>query len=272
MPTPESELPIIECMLTSSLEASGSDVKISGLNRPPAGFVLDRITISGGQYMNVTPSIAIGLKEKSIRLGSCDGYGQQVRWFDEKHFLFYDAADKRAWLVDGSSALLHFVRATLARDASKGDNTLHNGLEEAPQDLSGREAARHILRNSKNMGMKLFENKSNSVDKITYYENGVEHRKTEKEVHYYHLSDRVDEIYRKIDLIQAHLADKEDRDGIGAKIRLSPRRNLEGFDFLDIAHEQGPIWAKATTLHDWGKGWVDLVRAAPQWSCEPILV
>ncbi|KAN0087371.1 hypothetical protein V8E54_001059 [Elaphomyces granulatus] len=70
-------------------------------------------------------------------------------------------------------------------------------------------------------------------------------RKSKKEVFYYHLSDRVDELYCKIDLIQAHLADKEDKDGIRANIRLSMRRNLEGFDFFDIAHEEGLIRAKA---------------------------
>jgi hypothetical protein len=75
------------------------------------------------------------------------------------------------------------------------------------------------------------------------------------------MSDVVDELYRKIEPIQAHVADKEDKDGIGAKIRLSMRRNLEGFDFCDIAYENGPIRAKATTLQSSGKGWVDMARA-----------
>ncbi|KAK3312310.1 hypothetical protein B0H66DRAFT_608585 [Apodospora peruviana] len=241
--------------------APGSHVKASGLERPGSGFAFDRVTISGGKLLNVGVNIAVGLKDKSLRLGSLDGYGQQVRWFDDKHFLFYDVGDRRAWLVDGSSALLHLLRATLARDASRGDDNLHDGLEEAPETImGGRAAARHVLRSGYNRDLKLFENKSRIVDRVTRNEQGMWETKPEKELYYYHLSDRVDEIYRKVELIQAHLADKEDRDGIGAKIQLSSRRNLEGFDFLDIAHEQGPIWAKTATLLDWGKGWVDLAR------------
>lgn len=110
--------------------------------------------------------------------------------------------------------------------------------------------------------MKLFENNAKIVEKITYNAGGVfESKKIEKELYYYHVSDRIDEIYRKIDLTQAHMADKKDRVGIGARIRLSPRRQLEGFEFLDIAHEKGPIWAKGTTLQEWGKVWIDMVRA-----------
>jgi hypothetical protein len=218
-------------------------------------------------------NIAIGVKDKSVKLGTIDNYRKQVKWFDKKRFLFYDVRERRAWLVDGSSTLLHFVRAILAEEAADGIdailareagvNDLNSGLKEAPQDLGGRAAAKYILRQDQNRDMKLFENYAKFTDEVMIDENGIEieQRKSKKEIFYYRLSDVVDELYRKIELIQAHLADKEDKDGIGAKIRLSMRRNLEGFDFCDIAYENGPIRAKATTLQSSGKGWVDMARA-----------
>ncbi|KAH8807187.1 hypothetical protein F5884DRAFT_856768 [Xylogone sp. PMI_703] len=51
------------------------------------------------------------------------------------------------------------------------------------------------------------------------------------------------------------------RDGIDGRVKASRRRQLEGFDFADVASGADPIIPKATTPLEIGKGWVDFIRA-----------
>lgn len=54
------------------------------------------------------------------------------------------------------------------------------------------------------------------------------------------------------------MVDSED----GVKVRLSytPRRQLEGFNFMDLASDETPFWPRVTTLRATGAGWVDFTR------------
>lgn len=48
--------------------------------------------------------------------------------------------------------------------------------------------------------------------------------------------------------------------GVGFRIMRSPRKYLEGFDFLDVANGTGQIFPRVVRLEPQGCGWVDLAR------------
>lgn len=77
---------------------------------------------------------------------------------------------------------------------------------------------------------------------------------------YFYLKDRVLQICGVLQQITAHQDDIYSRDGVGARIKLTPRRQLEGFDFMDVATNQGTLWPKVNYIHALGEGWVDFTR------------
>ncbi|KAF8848640.1 hypothetical protein BDZ45DRAFT_732789 [Acephala macrosclerotiorum] len=241
--------------------SAGVNVTTSGLARPAPGYVFERLTISAGQYVTVSGALALGIKDKPERLTSADGYGRQLRSIAAKYVLLYDNGDGRAWLVDGASALLQLVRASLNVEASSGFASTHSPLREAAATKQGRDAAITILEDDHNRKLKLFKNKHESWQEVTIKPDGT-HETVEKEkITYYDLQDRVNDIYHILDLIQTHQENKISRDGIGYKVKFSPRRQLEGFDFYDVASAKQPMWSRATNLKPSGKGWVDFARA-----------
>lgn len=76
---------------------------------------------------------------------------------------------------------------------------------------------------------------------------------------WYRVKDRIDLLYSILDEIFNHQSDFSST-GVQLKVKKSPRKQLEGFDFWDIASGTSPILPRATTIKPPGKGWVDLVR------------
>jgi hypothetical protein len=75
------------------------------------------------------------------------------------------------------------------------------------------------------------------------------------------LPDLVGDIYTTLGALFDIQTDTLSIDGFGAKVHKSPRRNLEGWDFQQVAAGADPLLPKAALLRDVGLGWVDLVRA-----------
>ncbi|KAK8159113.1 hypothetical protein BKA80DRAFT_206470, partial [Phyllosticta citrichinensis] len=86
-------------------------VKRSECHEPRPGWIFEKLSISGGKYINLGLSFCLGVKDKPLRLWSSATYDQQVLRFSNKYVLLYDVGDKRGWLLNGASALLHLVIA-----------------------------------------------------------------------------------------------------------------------------------------------------------------
>lgn len=83
-----------------------------------------------------------------------------------KYVVLWDEADKRGWLVNGASALLHLVLASIERD-SQGPTKSHflfkkNELREA-SDSRDVFAAMSVLCNPENWSLKIFPNDDGHV-------------------------------------------------------------------------------------------------------------
>ncbi|GAM91354.1 hypothetical protein ANO11243_094030 [Dothideomycetidae sp. 11243] len=241
----------------SLVGTADSHVKYAFRKIPNPKVALTGFGISGGYKVTFTATFAVGLKDKSLRPAFLEQYGQQTNYIDQVPFLFYDPEEKRGWLVDGSSALLHLTRASIAQDVE----TRHFSLPEyteSSESTTEREKVRRFL--TADRDLVLFENGSTFEDTVVT-QNGIRQASSPQTISKYRFSDRVGEICRKVELIRAYLADKRDKDGIGYQVRASPRHQLFGFNFWEVATATGSFNARVATLKAIGRGWIDLVRA-----------
>ena len=134
--------------------------------------------------------------------------------------------------------------------------------------ISARDAAISFLSSKTNQKLRLWGKPDSGQDETeestgTTPELGSQQGDTKKvkEKEFFRFKDRVEQIYRVMEQMVAHQSHVEEQDGVGFRVRLSPRRRLEGFNFMDIASNEDPIWPQVTSILALGLGWVDLVRS-----------
>lgn len=245
-----------------SREASYAICK-TGLPQPGSRFAFDRVSISAGKIVSVAGSVAIGKKDKPARAARATDYHKQIEWAEERFVVLYDCKDRRSWLVDGLSALLHLVRARIAHRRKVGREVLFSEDEFRESDTphTGKAAASAVLRNRANMDLRIYERWNRVIEETT--KNGEEPAETNQKTQrtWEQLPDLVGDIYTTLGMLFDIQTDTLTADGFGAKVHKSPRRHLEGWDFQQVATGTDPLLPKAASLRDIGLGWVDLVRA-----------
>jgi hypothetical protein len=194
----------------------------------------------------------IGKKDKAVRLRSRDDYTMRLKWVSKKFVVIYDVKDRRAWLVDGLSAVLHLVRASLKYDLEDPFKSLFryepSAFKEAPRVHLGKETAIKVLTDPENMCLPLYAKPESSGEDITISETGARTRMLSKTKSNYCLKDRIENICDVLEQIMAHQADVATQDGVGFRLKSTPRRHLEGFDFMDVATDEDPIWPRIVNL------------------------
>ena len=185
------------------------------------------------------PAFHPGAKDTPIRV-SRNGYIPRLKWISTKFVLLWDERDKRGWLINGTSALLHVVRASLEHDSTDKFRSAFlfksEDLQESPNPFTA-DSAIDVLINSKNLGLRLYPEK----DSYLLFDSRVDH--------FYNMLEKL------IDY-QAEIAG----DGGGGNLHHKPRRYLEGWDFEDLATSRDPVYPRVATLEAGGKGWVDFTR------------
>ena len=193
----------------------------------------------GGMYISAGAEFALGKRDKPVRM-TTKGYVPLLQAISQKYVLFWDDADKRGWLTNGLSALLHIFRGSLEHDrTSKFSSALqmNPGDIQEPSGAYSPASAVDILTNEQNKSLPLFSDRDGT---------------------FYRLQDRVENLCN----IMEKLFDQQEDVDKPAGVRLSfrPRANLEGWDFKDIVAAKNPLFPRAATLGTTGKGWVDFTR------------
>ncbi len=222
------------------------DVEKSRLPRPHASCVLEKCSITGGMYVSGGMSFALAARHKPLSLSS-GTYAEKLDWISRKFFVFWDETDKRGWMLNGTTALLHLTRSSL--EYNKASDILapillfsDGDLLEAPQNSS--KAASRVLMHPHNRSLRLYE-----------AENADDAPPQSK---YYTFQNRVESLWEKMEKMIDHEAQANEESGVKMKLRL--RRHLEGWDFKEVASGTSPVYHKVATLDEFGRGWVDLVR------------
>ncbi|KAI1430607.1 hypothetical protein GGR50DRAFT_182798 [Xylaria sp. CBS 124048] len=240
-------------------------IEWSGLDLPQAGLAFDKISISGGMFVTGAASVVLGKKHKAVKLRSRDDYIMRLKWISKKFVLLYDVRDRRGWLVDGLSAILHLVRASLRHDLEDPFKSVFiynpQALKEASFQCLGKDSAIKILTDPENLALPLYAKPTNTKEETVVNETGASTSVLSKTKSYYCFKDRVESICEVLEKIIAHHADVASQDGVGFRLKTTPRRHLEGFDFMDIATDEDPLWPRVMEIRSAGKGWVDFTRA-----------
>ncbi|KAF5642474.1 nucleoside phosphorylase [Fusarium tjaetaba] len=214
-------------------------VRHSELPRPHPGCSIAGTMITLGRLITGGHSYELGIKDTPTHVAR-NGYIPRLKWISTKFFLLWDEADKRGWLTNGTSALLHVVRASLAYDSTDKFRSAfvfkEEDLQESPRPLTA-DSAIDVLINPRNLDLKLYAEKDGFIL----------------------LRDRIDQYYSLLEKMLDHQTDLSRRHR--GSLERMPRKHLEGWDFEDLSANRDPLHPRLATLEASGKGWVDLIRA-----------
>ncbi|KAK7409282.1 hypothetical protein QQX98_008522 [Neonectria punicea] len=233
---------------------ANQNVKPSGLRRPPASIVIDRLYLEAGADVIGGVNMTINKKEQPFWLKREDDYPSLLKWASVQPIVFYDVEDRRAWLTDGASALLHLLRVSLYLDENDPESTYDwifdaKKLKDQWNGLSGRQAALKTLKSWDNLDLNVYiAGKHRRADGVL-------------ETEYYTLEKRVKKILRSIEILIDRQVMVAFQDGIRISQTLDPRRDIVGFDILDVIAPLGPICPCIKPLNSWSHGWIDLVHS-----------
>ncbi|KAI1389138.1 uncharacterized protein F4822DRAFT_443821 [Hypoxylon trugodes] len=236
----------------------------SRLEEPSGGCVFDRITISAGMYVTPSASATIFRKAKSLGAEAQKDYTMRLKRISKQFVALYDAQERRAYLVDGASALLHLVRASLRHSLNDPFKSLclynESSLHESSTPHTGQAASISILTNEENLKIPLYAKPDTHLEETSTNESGSRTSKLSKTKTNYCLKDRIESICDTLEKITAHQDQISTQDGVSFKFKFTTRRQLEGFDFIDIATDEGQLRPRVAFLQTPGRGWVDLLR------------
>ncbi|UKZ62464.1 uncharacterized protein TrAtP1_003713 [Trichoderma atroviride] len=218
--------------------SKANPVNCSDLPKPQSGGLFSSMSVSMGRYITGGSPYMLGVKDIPIHISE-DGYIPKLKWISKKFVLLWDEANKRGWLVNGTTALLHLVRASLDHDSKDEFSSaflFKKELIQESEDPFKTHSATHVLINEVNRKLPIYRNRDGYIQ----FEDRVEHMHSVLE--------------RLINYQKCVSGDLKE-------FRSHPRRNLEGWDFRDLATNHDPLHSRVTMLAPEGKGWVDFVRA-----------
>jgi hypothetical protein len=245
---------------TTGTSDASYKIERSRLPKPHAGCVLDKCSISGGKFVTAGLSFALGIRDKSVRI-TRKGYIRRLEWISKKFIVFWDEGEKRGWLVNGTSALLHLVRASLEHNSQSKFRSTYvfnpKDLVEAPITyVPG--SALDVLLDKENRKLKIYD-EEDSEDEDENPKNPPKGKEPEGEKKYYRFQDRVKELFETLEKIIHYEINAGEESGVEIKVRA--RKHLEGWDFKDLATDNDPFYPRVATLDAYGKGWVDFARS-----------
>lgn len=203
---------------------------------------------------------------------------------NDKLVILYDTREKRAWLVDAYSALMHLFRASLQNDSEGRSPDLYWHSEAKTSHLTAEQ---------------LFSNNQFNLAKLDYLEQKKERKREQKkdqersssvpfailksrkfcsqELHrqgygptstgidtdtHFNVADRIGDLVEGLEKFQTLVANPRRDQKEAFYFPTSSTTVLEGYDFWDLARLGGAvtIQPKAVKLHEIAKGWLNFTR------------
>ncbi|TGJ65999.1 hypothetical protein EYR41_009928 [Orbilia oligospora] len=220
--------------------AADADYKIrpSHLSRTYERCLLYRAHISKARDIRDGAPFALGRKDTPFHMSGKISE-RKIRHIHTKFVVLWDDQDKRGWLVNGTSALLHLLCRSLESDRTSdfGFRLCYKeeNMQGAPVKYKGFSAI-HMLLNEKNLKQHIYPEKDG----------------------YFCVQGRLEELYDTLDKALEHqdkIVEEENCLDIGEK------RQLEGWDFNHLAAGQDNICSRVTETPKAGASWVDLSRS-----------
>ncbi|KAI0402500.1 hypothetical protein F4802DRAFT_575304 [Xylaria palmicola] len=230
----------------------------SGLPEAHSRHMLEKVEVSGGQFVNGTAAFTLGNREKPVYIHK-DGFLRKLLWISSRYMVLWDEGDKTGWLVNGASALLHVLRSSLEHSQRRCQSAWHldPSVLKDPVDLSQPDGALRVLMDENNRNLTLY------LDKTEVYEETVREGTettsiSRRQTRHYRLEDNIEHIYNILEKLVDHQGEAERRNGV--QINFRPHQQLEGWDFKDLVVDGDPISPRVTILPTTSKGWVDFTQ------------
>ncbi|KAJ5552462.1 hypothetical protein N7494_001840 [Penicillium frequentans] len=252
----------LDCMYNAGAEDALYDTVGTSLPRPHAGCMLDKVSLSGGKIITGGLSFSIFTRDTPPHIVRI-GYIPKLKWISTKYVVLWDERDKRGWLVNGTSALLHLVRASL-HHYSKDDFSPSFLFDfDKMKNASGRKpnSAIEVLIHNGNKELEIYPGKSerSEEEEIALGKEGSQSSKTHKKKRgYYLFEDLVEQQFTTLEQIIEYQSHASGENGVNLKVRV--RKHLEGWDFVELATDYDPR-PRVATLEAIGWGWVDFIRS-----------
>ncbi|KAH8895964.1 hypothetical protein GQ53DRAFT_604704, partial [Thozetella sp. PMI_491] len=252
----------VECDSYAGRSPTGK-IRSVDLPGPHAGCVLEKVSLSGGMLVTGGVSFAVGTQHIPPHL-TRDSYMGKLEWIATRYTVFWDEKERRGWLVNGTSALLHLVRATI-HHRSSGDfkklMVIKPGDIKSPAEREPNTASK-VLSDPDNLEVKV------QIDKIKMtsekrpgggaQDPATTDYKPKLEKTYKMFGDIVEEKYRHLEQILDYQVHAGGQNGIKIKPRV--RKHLEGWDFMELVEGHDPS-PRVATLQAMGWSWVDFARS-----------
>jgi hypothetical protein len=223
----------------------------SRLKRTPASIVIDRLYVEGGLNGIFGFNMLINQREEPTRLLKNLDYPSLLGFFAKRAIVFFDTAERRSWLVDGASALLHLVRNSLQRDQEDEESPYEwvfdeTKLQHTLNGCNSRKAALDTLKNSDNLNLKLYV-----IERVERDGHMIEKYAT--------LRDRVLKIAHWLEiLVDAHVH-ASSKGELKALQSSDLRKHLTGYDILDVVDPDEAVSTRIARFSTMGDGWMDLL-------------
>lgn len=235
-------------------DSANLDIAASQLDQAEVTSTIEGVYAEAGQYIVAGVKLRLKQKPKPIRSHHDKTYSELLDFAADQFFTFYDVKDRRAWLVDGASALLYLVRISLNYDATKADSTYDwvfdsTKLKSIWSGCSSRAAAVMTLKDWDNRALPVYiKGRSSQNGQILF--------------HFSTFEDRVRKILRWLEVIIDNDANLKSRDGLDIGEYLDRRKNILGYDLLDLVKAPGPIMQRSAHMKAWNHGWVEMLPSA----------
>ncbi|PIA97553.1 hypothetical protein CB0940_05841 [Cercospora beticola] len=199
-------------MVAGSKDARYDGVDFGGRPIKP-GFALDGVSISISKVLSVGTKAVAGKKDTPMFQCASGPYEQTINITAKWTALMYDTAERRGWLLDGATALLHMCRAAMTHpDAPE----IGRGLPKSPVDsftyAGANTDAKDILLDKQNRELIIYDDKEKPW---TFEDLVLQHWGTFEEMKSHHFKLRAGETKQW-------------------EVSNPLSRRLEGFGFVDI--------------------------------------
>jgi hypothetical protein len=233
------------------------------------------LSINGGKFLTVGTTFNIGRKDIAPALKSSEAraYDSQIQDASNMTVLLYSTRDRRGWLLDGASALVHLSRAWLTSKSAEHKNPEALRRLHYTTDNGGRDSAIELLR--ANREVKIFEDTAEVQESASELEDpstdsgyvslsntgtSESKRLIKRTTSQWTYKGLVIDLWRNLDAMKAKL-DHLKRQGPEINVRL-PTRNptLTGWDVSDFLLGRSPLEPRFVELETGSKSWSKFVK------------
>jgi len=205
-----------------------------------------------GNYLSGGASFTRSNKDTPIYIHRGGPYQQEIHSAYNMKVVLYDTGDRRAWLIDGASALLHITRTQLC-SILYSDSELLSIDTFLHADPKGRGlAAKKVLMDSGNRSLAIFEEAETSVEIKTGSNSEEEKAETKTTIRRWTYQDLVRQTYHILEQIHDYEIKMLTSATIG--LRFTDREKLRGFAFMDIVDVQNDLRPRVAILKYTGRG------------------